>query len=127
LRNIKPTQAVYGNIDGQEIRNTCPEDLWLEREGIHILMTHIAGKPGKYHPRVRSLLQERVPNILICGHSHLLKVMKDPRYDGLLFINPGAAGRQGLHHQKTVIRLYLQKGKIINLEVIELGKRGSIG
>jgi hypothetical protein len=53
--------------------------------------------------------------------------MKDPRYDGLLFINPGAAGRQGLHHQKTVIRLYLQKGKIINLEVIELGKRGSIG
>lgn len=127
LNDIKPTLAVYGNIDNQEIRNICPEDLWLEREGIHILMTHIAGRPGKYHPRIRSLLQEKAPNVLICGHSHILKVMKDPAYDDLLFINPGAAGRQGLHHMKTIIRLYLQKGKISNLEVIELGKRGTIG
>ena len=126
LQTLHPTHAVYGNIDGQEIRNCCPEDLWLEYQGIRILMTHIAGRPGKYHPRVRSVLKSTPPDILICGHSHILKVMKDPEYADLLYINPGAAGRQGLHHQKTIMRLSLQKGKITNLEVIELGKRGSI-
>ena len=126
LQRLKPTQAVYGNIDGREIRTLCPQDLWLEREGVRILMTHIAGKPGKYHPRVRSLLKEKTPDLLICGHSHILKVTKDPEFRDLLFINPGAAGRQGLHHQKTIMRMSLKEGKVTNLEVIELGKRGSL-
>jgi putative phosphoesterase len=126
LQRLKPTQAVYGNIDGPEIRTVCPQDLWLEREGVRILMTHIAGKPGKYHPRVKSLLRQKTPDLLICGHSHILKVTKDPEFGGLMFINPGAAGRQGLHHQKTIMRMSLQKGKVTNLEVIELGKRGSL-
>ena len=125
LQKIKPTSAVYGNIDGQDIRAECPQDLWLEREGLQIFMTHIAGRPGNYPSRVKAILRQKRPHILICGHSHILKVMKDPDYPDLLYLNPGAAGKQGFHHQKTLIRLSLQRGKVNNLEVIELGKRGS--
>ncbi len=125
LSNIKPTQGVYGNIDGADVRACCPENLWLEREGLSILVTHIAGRPGKYNARVRDLIEKEPPDILICGHSHILKVIKDPAYPNLLHINPGAAGRQGFHHKKTIIRLSLDKGAITNLEVIKLGKRGS--
>ena len=126
LHKIKPTQAVFGNVDGPEIRMRCPEDLWLEREGLSILITHIAGPVGKYNSRIRAILQQRTPDLLICGHSHILKVMKDPVYHQMLHINPGAAGRQGLHHQKTIIRISLLSGRISDLEVIELGKRGSL-
>ncbi len=124
LQQIKPTMAVYGNIDGQEIRVLCPEDQWLEREGVKIFMTHIAGSPGKYNKRVKSIIAHKRPDVLICGHSHILKVMPDPYFSYLLHINPGAAGRHGFHHQKTVIRLTLENRRPTNLEVIELGKRG---
>lgn len=126
LQRIKPTFAVYGNIDGNDIRTLCPQDLYLEREGVHILMTHIAGAPGRYHKRVKTLIQKHPPNLLICGHSHILKVLKDPVYENLLYVNPGAAGKQGFHHQKTIIRMSLADGRISDLEVIELGKRGSL-
>ncbi len=126
LQSIAPTFAVYGNIDGRALRATCPEDLWLEREGLLVFMTHIGGKPGRYTKRVTSLLQERMPDILICGHSHICKVDKGPDYPNMLYINPGAAGKQGLHQIKTIIRLSLERGKVVNLEVIELGKRGAL-
>lgn len=126
LEKMKPTFCVYGNIDGQDIRLRSSEDLWLERDGLGILLTHIAGRPGRYPKRIKGLLKKSLPDILICGHSHILKVAKDPMYGDMIYINPGAAGRQGLHHQKTIMRLFLKQGKISNLEVIELGKRGSI-
>ena len=126
LNQIKPTYAVYGNIDGHEIRLSCKEDLLLKREGLGILMTHIAGSPGKYNKRVRELIEELKPDLLVCGHSHILKVTKDPKYHQLLYVNPGAAGKQGFHHKKTVMRLYLSRGQVTNLEVIELGKRGTL-
>lgn len=125
LEQFKPTVAVYGNIDGVEIRAVAPENQILVRAGVKILMTHIAGKPPKYNSRVKKLIQEHQPNLLICGHSHILKVQPDHQ-NQLLFMNPGAAGIHGFHQIKTLLRFDLQEGKPKNLEVIELGKRGAI-
>lgn len=125
LEGFKPVKAVFGNIDGHEIRIRTQEDLFFESEGLKIFITHIASKPPKYNTRVRSLLSEHKPDILICGHSHFLKVEKDPVND-LLFLNPGAAGRHGFHKIRTFLRFDIIKGKIENLEVIELGLRGTI-
>jgi len=122
LKQFKPTTAVYGNIDGNEIRIQAPENEVIEREGSKILMTHIASKPPKYNSRVRELIKNHNPNILVCGHSHMLKVEMD-KANNLLFINPGAAGRHGFHQMRTLIRFEIKEGKPQNLEVIELGKR----
>jgi uncharacterized protein len=126
LVDFKPFKAVYGNIDDNNIRQQYPEDLWFECEGFLILITHIAGTPPNYNPRLKKILQEKRPDILICGHSHILKIMKDPKQDNLLFINPGAAGKHGFHHTKTLVRFNLNDKVISNLEVIELGKRSSL-
>lgn len=125
LERIAPVQAVFGNIDDQEMQTRYPEDLWLTREGVDFLITHIAGKPGTYPARVKKLLVAREPAVLICGHSHICLVKKDDA-TGLLYINPGAAGQQGFHAMRTVIRLNVENGGIRKLEVIELGKRGSL-
>ena len=94
-------------------------------EGKKILITHIAAKPPKYDARVRDLIKTHQPDILICGHSHFLKVQKD-EVNNLLFLNPGAAGRHGFHKVKTLLRFDINQGVIENLEVVELGKRGSL-
>lgn len=122
LRLIKPLKAVYGNIDGNEIRQLFPEDLWWEAEGLTIWMTHIGGYPGKYASRIRQVLKVRKPDIFICGHSHILRVMKDP--DFLFYVmNPGAAGREGFHPIRTMLTFILEDKKIKDLKVIEMGKR----
>ncbi len=126
LKSFKPFYAVYGNIDGPDIRSEFPEDLILHRDGLKILMTHIGGYPGNYHPRARRRLEEVRPDIFICGHSHILKVMRDAKYNNMLAMNPGAAGIHGFHKIKTVLRFSIHNGKIENLEAIELGKRGEI-
>lgn len=125
LENFKPLKVVYGNIDGNEIRIRSKENWAFTIEGFKVLMTHIAGKPPTYNPRVRALIKEHDPDILICGHSHILKAMKDNK-NNLLFINPGAAGQHGFHRVKTLIRFSLDKRKIENMEVIELGKRSRV-
>ena len=127
LKNFKPFYAVYGNIDGREIRMEYPLNLVMEREGLKILMTHIGGYPGHYEPKARRKIEEERPDIFICGHSHILKVMRDEKYNKMLVMNPGAAGVQGFHKIKTALRFTLNNGKIENLEAIELGKRGEIG
>ncbi|MFP4291912.1 MAG: metallophosphoesterase family protein [Cyclobacteriaceae bacterium] len=119
---IKPLQAVYGNIDGHEIRAQYPEDLWFEREGLSVWMTHIGGYPPRYNPRVRQQLTERQPGIFVCGHSHILKVIRDEERGGILCLNPGAAGRQGFHKMRTLLRFELAAGKVKNMEAVELGK-----
>lgn len=126
LKRFKPFYAVYGNIDGKEIRSEYPEDLILEKEGFRILITHIGGYPKNYSPRARKLIEEQKPDIFICGHSHILKVMRDEKYNNMLVMNPGAAGEHGFHKVKTVLRFTLHNKKIENLEVVELGKRGEI-
>ncbi len=122
LKGFKSTVAVYGNIDGGELRMECEESAIFEREGVRILMTHIAGKPPKYNKRVLSYLKEHTPNILVCGHSHILKVLPD-KANHLLLMNPGAAGKHGFHHVKTLLRFSLENGEIKNPEVVEMGFR----
>lgn len=126
LEKFKPFRAVYGNIDSKDYQIRYPEDLLFTVEGVSILMTHIGGVPPRYNPRVRSLLSACHPQLFICGHSHVLRVMRDPALQNLLYLNPGAAGNHGFHHMKTMLRFDLSAGEIKNLEVIELGKRGAL-
>lgn len=123
LEKFKPVKGVYGNIDGHDVRQIFPEDLWLDVEGFSVWITHIGGYPPKYNPRTRKILKTKIPNIMICGHSHIVKIMRDPALNNLLHINPGAAGIQGFHKIKTIMKFDLQDKKISNMQVIELGKR----
>ena len=124
LEDFKPLRGVYGNIDDKDLQSRFTEDLWFKCEGVNIWMTHIGGAPPRYNPRIKKLLATQVPDIFICGHSHILRVARDPAYRGMLYINPGAAGNQGFHYMKTLVRFEIEEKEIKNLEVIELGKRG---
>ncbi|MGK0391075.1 MAG: putative phosphoesterase [Maribacter sp.] len=125
LVKIAPLRAVYGNIDDHKARAEYPKDLRFDCEGVDVFMTHIGGYPGRYNKRVREILQENPPRLYICGHSHILKIIPDKKL-GLLHINPGAAGVHGFHKIKTIVRFTLEKGVIKDLDVVELGLRGSI-
>lgn len=125
LQAFKPTVAVYGNIDGGKLRVVCDETVLLQRNGLKVMMTHIAGKPPKYNAQVMGHLRQHAPRLLICGHSHILKVMPD-KTNGLLFMNPGAAGNHGFHKVKTLLRFEINSGKVENLEAIEIGLRGKL-
>ncbi len=119
MRDIKPTRAVYGNIDDAVLRRTLDEHLRFECDGVDVWMTHIGGYPGKYAPQVKSKIFKNPPKLFITGHSHILKVIYDDKIN-CLHINPGAAGLSGFHAVRTAIRFSLDKGEIKDLEVIEL-------
>lgn len=125
IKELKPLRAVYGNIDNAQIRTEFPLDNEFIIEGVSVYMTHIGGYPPKYNQRTREKLQLSSPDLFICGHSHILKVMPDRKLD-LLHMNPGAAGKHGFHSIRTMLRFTIDKKEITNLEVIELGKRGGI-
>lgn len=119
LADFKPLVGVYGNIDGGEIRQEFPEFQRFEREGVSVLMTHIAGKPGRYAPRLLEELKENgSPKLFICGHSHILLVKYDER-SKMLWVNPGACGKHGFHKVNTVVRFELIQGDIKNMEIVE--------
>lgn len=118
----QPFFAVYGNIDDQDSRNFFPASQLLKRENLRIGLMHIAGYPGKYTQQARQFILENKPDLFICGHSHILKVMRC-KDSGHLHINPGAAGISGFHQVRTLIRFNLDKRTIRDLEVIHLGKR----
>lgn len=124
LAAVKPLRAVHGNIDGQAIRANYPQDLRFVCEGLHVWITHIGGKPPLYTPPVRTALQQHVPDIFVCGHSHILRVIHDAKHPPLLYLNPGAAGQEGFHKVRTLLRFVLHNKKISHMKVIELGKRG---
>jgi uncharacterized protein len=126
LEKVKPLKAVYGNIDNKDLQIKFPEDLWIECEGLTVWMTHIGGAPPNYNPRIKKILKEKVPDLFICGHSHILRIKRDSNYKNMLYLNPGAAGNHGFHLTKTIVRFELSKKEIKNMEVIELGKRGAI-
>lgn len=126
LEKIKPVRAVYGNIDDRETQTRYPEDLWFACEGITVWITHIGGVPPNYNPRVKKILKEKTPDLFICGHSHILRVKKDPAFNNMVYVNPGAAGNHGFHHMKTIMRFEVFGKEIRNMEVIELGKRGAL-
>ncbi|MFC5409741.1 metallophosphoesterase family protein [Larkinella bovis] len=123
LRAFKPLRAVHGNIDNHLISRECPEHQRFELEGLSVWMTHITGSPPRYNPIIRPQLVLHPPQILVCGHSHILKVVRDSKMNNLLYINPGAAGKHGFHAVRTCLRFSLDAGKVMDMEVIELGAR----
>jgi putative phosphoesterase len=124
LAAIKPLRAVYGNIDGHQIRQEYPLHQRFMCEGVDVWMTHIGGYPGRYERYVTPEIYHHPPKLFISGHSHILKVVNDPRL-GLLHINPGAAGVQGFHQVRTLVRFSIEGARIFDLEVVEMGRRGS--
>jgi hypothetical protein len=124
LTDFKPVKAVFGNIDPNELQLTLPEDLWFTCNGLEVMITHIGGYPPKYNKRIRKILDETRPGLFICGHSHILKIITDVERDNMLYINPGAAGNQGFHLIKTLVKFSIENSKLTKLQVIELGRRG---
>ena len=121
LKAFRPLRIVSGNIDRET--SDLPGNQRFTLEGLDIWMTHIGGTPPKYNPAVRPNLQLSPPDIFVCGHSHILKVARDPKINNLLFINPGASGKHGFHRVRTAVRFALDAGRVTNMEVIELGSR----
>ena len=119
---FKPLKGVAGNCDNHALRFEHPLHRFFECEGMKILMTHIGGYPGRYDPRARQLIDEYRPDIFVCGHSHILKVVRDTRRNGMLVLNPGAAGIQGFHIVRTALRFKIEEGKIHSMEVFELDR-----
>jgi uncharacterized protein len=123
LRALKlPIRVVYGNIDGHDIRIDVPETLPWYTEKMKVLMIHIGGYPGHYPSRIKALLKAEQPDIFICGHSHILKVIYDKALH-LLHINPGACGREGFHKTRTMIRFTIDADKVKDLAIVEIGTR----
>ncbi len=123
LKSFKPFSAVYGNIDGNEIRTLYPENQLFTIENVKVIMTHIGGYPGRYSTKARVLIEKEKPGLFISGHSHILKVMYDKKYN-LLHINPGASGKFGTHQKITLVRLVIDKGQIKDLEIFEKDRFG---
>ncbi len=122
LKKIKTLRAVYGNIDGQDVRKECPLIQRFFCEQVDVLITHIGGYPGKYTPNIKPLLEQKPPDLFICGHSHILKVINDKRLN-LLHMNPGACGIHGFHQVKTILLFTIQGKNIKDLKVVELGPK----
>ncbi len=122
LAKIKPLRAVYGNIDNAAIQQEFPLNDRFFCEEVSVFMTHIGGYPPKYNARTRNEIKNDPPQLFICGHSHILKVMMDKKLQ-VLHMNPGACGKHGFHHVRTMLRFEIDGKDIKNLEVVELGKR----
>jgi putative phosphoesterase len=122
LNDFKPLRAVYGNIDGNDVRKVHPLHQRFTLEGVDTWITHIGGYPKHYDRRIRDEIKSNPPKLFICGHSHILKAMPDKDLH-LLHLNPGAAGKVGFHKVLSLMRFVLRNGSIEQLEVIELEKR----
>jgi len=114
----KPVRGVYGNIDGAEIRKEYPKELFFEIEGLTVYIIHIGGYPGRYAKGVRERIDELKPDLFICGHSHICKVMKDKKMN-LVHFNPGAIGMHGFHKKRTMMTFAIEDGKLIDIKVLE--------
>ena len=121
IADFKPLVGVAGNCDNHQLRFIHPLHRFFECEGVKVLMTHVGGYPGRYDARARELIDSYRPDIFVCGHSHILKVVRDTKRD-MLVINPGAAGIQGVHVVRTALRFRIDDGKIHDMEVFELDR-----
>ena len=122
IKKIKPLRAVFGNIDNSEARLEFPLNNRFMCEEVDVWITHIGGYPDKYNVNIREEIKKNPPKLFICGHSHILKVQVDKKLN-LLHMNPGAAGKHGFHQVRTMLRFEIDKDKIQNLEVIEIGNK----
>ena len=125
LKSVSRVLFVYGNIDGNEIRSESNKFEFFELNNLKILLTHISGKTPKYNKETLIKIKEHNPDLLIAGHSHILKIQYD-KINKLVFLNPGAAGRHGFHLKRTMLRFEIKLNKIENLEIIELGSRSDL-
>ena len=125
MKSLKSTKAVYGNIDCNKVRKLTKKILAFDCEGIRVVITHIAGYHSRYDKNAIEIIQRYSPKLFICGHSHILKIMRDKRY-GHIHFNPGAAGISGFHKKRTMLKFTLDEGKIKNLYVIELNNNQKI-
>lgn len=114
-------RGVYGNIDNNEVRNEYPKEIFFELEGIKVYVTHIGGYPGKYQKSIKTRLKDLKPDLFICGHSHICKIMKD-RELNLLHFNPGAIGFHGFHQKRTMISFKINNGEISDVKIHEYDK-----
>ena len=121
LSEIKPFRAVYGNIDNDLIRKQYPKILRFQIEDLNIMITHIGGYPQKYTPEMKAEINQNPPDLLIVGHSHILRIMYDKQHQ-FLFINPGASGNSGFHTVKTAVRFTIDKKEIKNMEIWECNR-----
>ena len=119
LKKIKPLRGVYGNIDDQKIRAEFPLHNRFICEKVNVWITHIGGYPKKYNPKILEELKSNPPDLFICGHSHILKVMNDKELD-LLHMNPGAIGKHGLHRVRTMIQFEINGEKMIGNHTISI-------
>ena len=119
LSNFKFLRGVYGNIDDYKTRLIYPETQRFTVEKCDVFMIHIGGYPGKYSLKAKKVLEEKPPKIFVCGHSHILKVIYDKKYD-CLTINPGAAGWYGQQAKRTVLKFKISENEIKDLEICEL-------
>lgn len=122
IKNLKTLRGVYGNIDNKNLRIEFPLDNKFKIDDVNIWITHIGGYPNRYNARIKEEIQKNPPDVFISGHSHILKVIFDKKLN-LLHLNPGAAGKQGLHQVRTMLRFEINNKKVENLEIIELEKR----
>jgi putative phosphoesterase len=125
LAAFRPFRAVYGNVDGATVRSAYKEHLRFMAGEVNVWITHIGGTPGRYDPRVKPGIYDNPPDIFICGHSHIAKIMRDPK-KGFLYVNPGAAGYTGFHKYMTALRFSIDGREIHDMELIELGERGKL-
>jgi uncharacterized protein len=121
LLAFKPFRAVHGNIDDYKVRSAYPEHLHFYCEGVKVYLTHIGGYPGRYNASLSSTIKREKPALFICGHSHILRVIHDPKYN-LLHINPGAAGNSGFHQKITLVRFVVDGNNIKDLEINEIDR-----
>lgn len=121
ISEYKPLVGVVGNCDERGLIHDYPIHRFFEREGKRILMTHIGGYPGHYDYNALQLIYRYKPDIFVCGHSHILRVMHDDRLD-MVLMNPGAAGLQGWHQIRTALRFDIVSGELSNLEVLNVEK-----
>ena len=122
IKKLKPLRGVYGNIDDAKARREFPLHNRFKCEEVDVWITHIGGYPPKYNNNVREELKNNPPDLFICGHSHILKVMPDKKLN-LLHINPGAVGKHGFHKARTILRFKIEGKDIRDLEVIEFDRR----
>ena len=118
LKKYAPIRVVYGNIDDKTIRTEFKANLYFKCEKVNVMMTHIGGYPGRYNKKILPIIEHSNPNLFICGHSHILKVMYDKK-NQLLHMNPGAIGDYGIHKVKTILCFTIEGKEIKNLRVVE--------
>ena len=122
MASFKPLVGVAGNCDNYKLRYIHPVHRFFDCEGMKVLMTHIGGYPGRYDSAARTLIDTYKPDIFVCGHSHILKVVRDSKRSNMLVLNPGAAGIQGFHLLRTALRFRIENGRIFDMEVFELDR-----